>query len=181
MKVLSLIKTGLFASLLLAPLAQAEDLKLGFAHLERAINEVDEGVQAKADLKKEFDKKQALLDKKQNEAKALLEDAEKQSAVLSNEAKQKKMMEVQKKGAEVQQLYVNMQQDMMKRQNEVMGGIMQKMNTVLSNIATDGGYTFILNKSESSVLYGKPALDVTNEVIRRYNETYSKKSGKAKS
>lgn len=174
MRASNFIRFGILLVSLSATTALADDMKIGFANLERAINEVDEGAKAKADLKKEFDQKQALLDKKQSEAKALNDAAENQSAALKPEARQAKMAEVQKKVAEVQQLYMTMQQDMMKRQNEVMGGILQKMNTILQTIGTDGGYTVILNKSETSLLFGKPSLDLTNELIRRYNEAYGK-------
>jgi outer membrane protein len=181
MRTKTFLRNGLFFALISSTAALAQDtdtIKIGVVNLERAINEVDEGAKAKADLKKEFDQKQATLDMKQNEVKAMAEAAEKQSGVMKPEAKQAKMMEVQRKAAEVQQIYMGMQQDMMKRQNEVMGAILQKMNTVASTIGTEGGYTAILNKTETSVLYAKPSLDLTNELIRRYNEAYGK-AGKA--
>jgi Skp family chaperone for outer membrane proteins len=38
------------------------------------------------------------------------------------------------------------------------------------------GYTLIVEKS--AVLYSKSALDLTNELIRRYNDAYGKKKSK---
>lgn len=183
MKTLTLIRNGFIVALVSSNIAMAEEstpIKLGFVDLERAINEVDEGSKAKADLKKEFEQKQAVLDKKQNEVKALSEAAESQSAVMKPEARQAKMIEVQKKAGEVQQLYMTMQQEMMKRQNDTMASIVQKMGTIANTMGTEGDYTAILNKTETIVLYSKPHLDLTNELIRRYNEAYGKGSKVAK-
>jgi len=168
----------LFMALSLSGSLLAEDIKIGVADLERAVNEVGEGAAAKAELKKEFEQKQKLLDSKQDEVKKMQEALETQATMMKPSVLQEKNAERDKKVREVQQLYMSMQQDMQKKQQEVMGAILQKMGTVLQTIGKDGDYTVILNKNEASVLFAKPHLDVTNELIRRYNDSYGK--GKAK-
>lgn len=165
-------KALVLATLLLAANTYADDdaIKIGVVDLERAINEVDEGAKAKAELKKEFEAKQVILDKKQDEVKKLQESFESQASVMKDSVKQQKAMELQKKIGETQQLYMGMQQEMVKRQQDAMGGILQKMNGTFQSLGREGSYTVILNKSETAVLYVKPALDLTNEAIRRYNE-----------
>jgi len=151
------------------------DAKIGVIDLERAMNEVDEGAKAKADLKKEFEIKQAVLDKKQDEIKKLQESFENQASVMKPEVRQNKAMELQKKAGEAQQLYMTMQQEMMKRQQDVMGNILQKMAVVSSALSKEGGYDLILNKNETTVLFAKPALDLTSEAIRKFNAIYPNK------
>lgn len=166
--------------------AIADDVaKIGFVDLERAVNEIAEGAKAKMELQKEFDAKQGVLDKKQEELKNLQDDLQKQSAVLSAKAKEQKMAGMQKKMAEVQQLYMTMQQAMVKRQQEVMGPILAKMNTLIASISKEQGYVGVFDKGPKAgapmVLFSLPHLDLTNEIIRRYNDAYgTKNSSQAK-
>ena len=44
------------------------------------------------------------------------------------------------------------------------------MNRVLVTIAEDEGYTIILERNESSILYARGSMDLTNELIRKYNK-----------
>lgn len=148
------------------------DTKIGVVDLERAVNEVGDGKEAKAKLQDEFKKKQDLLDKKQAELKKLQESLQSQSAVMKEEARQAKAMEFQQKVGEAQQMYGNMQQDMVKRQQEVMGDILKKMNPIVHDIAKKEGYTVVLNKSEATVVFTQPGLELTDTVIARYNASY---------
>jgi outer membrane protein len=174
------LQFGICFIFIFSSLVFAEEIRLGVVDLERAINEVDEGARAKADLKKEFEAKQAILDKKQEEAKKMQESYEGQASIMSPAVKQERGMELQRKIADVQQLYVSMQQEMAKRQQDAMGGILQKMGVVLNALRVEGDYTMILNKNETAVLAVKPHLDLTNEVIRRYNKDHAVKKGSVK-
>ena len=160
------------ASLFLSTGALAED-KVGVVDLQRALNEVEEGATAKAALKKEFDEKQKQLDTRQNELKKLKDELDAQSTMMTNEKKQEKVADLQKKLLEVQQLYYSLQQDLSKREGEVTGQIFQKMGVILATMGAEQGYSAILEKS--AVPFFKPSLDVTNELIRRYNASYGKK------
>jgi outer membrane protein len=163
---------ALVASFCLSTGVHAED-KVGVVDLQRALNEVEEGSTAKAALKKEFDEKQKQLDSRQNELKKLKDELDAQSTMMTNEKKQEKVADLQKKLVEVQQLYYSLQQDLSKREGEVTGQIFQKMGVILGQMGTEQGYAAIVEKS--AVPYFKPSLDVTNELIRRYNAAYGKK------
>ena len=160
------------ASFILSTGALADD-KVGVVDLQRALNEVEEGAAAKAALKKEFDEKQKQLDNRQNELKKLKDELDAQSTMMTNEKKQEKVADLQKKLLEVQQLYYTLQQDLSKREGEVTGQIFQKMGVILGQMGNEQGYSAILEKSAAP--FYKPALDVTNELIRRYNASYGKK------
>ena len=82
--------------------ARAADPKIGYVNLQAAMNDVEEGKAAKAELKKEFDQKQRVLDDKQNELKKLKEDLDKQAIVMSEETKREKQMDFERRVMEVQ-------------------------------------------------------------------------------
>jgi outer membrane protein len=152
------------------------DAKVGYVDLQRALNEVEEGAKAKAALKKEFDEKQKQLDSKQNELKGLKDEIDQRGTMMKAEVKQEKLNELQKRLMETQQLYVQLQQDLSKREQEATADIFKKMGVIMQTMGQEQGFSMIVEKS--AVIYAQPALDVTNELIRRYNDAYGKKPKK---
>ena len=167
---------AIVATLAIGQAAQAQE-KIGYVDLQRALNEVDEGAKAKAALKKEFDQKQRALDEKQNQLKAMKEEIDARGMMMKPEVKQEKLAELQKSLLEVQQTYYTMQQELTKKEAEATSGIFTKMGVILQDMGREQGYTIIVEKS--AVLYAKNHLDLTNELIRRYNKIHGK-SGKKK-
>ncbi len=170
MRVLVLLAAVLFS--LSAPAAHAED-RIGVVDLQRALNEVEEGAAAKKALKTEFDNKQKTLDNKQNELKKLKDELDAQSTMMTPEKKAERVADLQKKLLEVQQLYMSLQQDLSKREGEATAAIFQKMGVILGQMGAEQGFSAIVEKT--AVPFFKPSLDVTNELIRRYNDSYGKK------
>jgi outer membrane protein len=164
------IRTALLAALLaLAPVAARAQVKLGFVDLPRALNEVEEGKAAKAQLEKEFKEKQKQLDAKQDELKKLKADYDKQAVVMSDQAKRDKQSELERKAGETQQLFVQLQSELSRREQELTGPILEKLGNAVREIAEAEGFTAIFERNRSGVVYMVAALDVTNEVIRKYN------------
>ena len=46
------------------------------------------------------------------------------------------------------------------------------MRKVIQKIGKSGRYSLILELQDARMLYAKPHLDLTNEVIRKYNSTH---------
>jgi outer membrane protein len=170
MRILALAAALAFAFTSVPALA---DDKLGVVDLQRALNEVEEGAAAKKALKKEFDEKQRQLDARQNELKKMKDELDAQSTMMAAEKKQEKVAELQRKLVEVQQLYMSLQQDLSKREADATASIFQKMGVILAQMGEEQGYSAIVEKT--AVPFFKPSLDVTNELIRRYNGAYGKK------
>ncbi len=170
----------LVATLVLAvpALARAET-KLGFVDFQRAIREVDEGKAATAVLKRDFDEKQKQLDVKKTEFEKLKADFEKQSVVMSEQAKKEKGGDLDKKAMELQQLFVALQKDLSEREREVMRGIFDRMTGLVRELAEADGFTAILERNDSGVIYAQPSLDLTNELVRKYNARFPASSGAA--
>ena len=150
--------------------AFAQDLKVGYVDLQRALSQVEEGKKAKARLKKDFEKKQKQLTQKQAEVKKLKQSLESGAAMMTNDAKRKKAMQLQQEMAKLQQLYMELQRDLAKKETKATQKIFKKMEKILNKIAKDKGYDLILEKTESSVLFAKDSMDLTDELIKRYDK-----------
>jgi outer membrane protein len=147
----------------------AEDVKLGYVDLQRALNETEDGRKAKSSLKKVFDQKQKELDEQQEELKKAIEDLDKKRTLLPAEKVREKETELQGRMQKVQQTYLRHQQDLSGKEQEATAKIFERMNRIIAKIATAENFTMILDKTQSAVLFAKPHLDLTNELIRRYN------------
>jgi outer membrane protein len=159
-------------ALALASTPAAAETKIGFVDIQRALREVDEGKAATAVLRRDFDEKQKQLDTKKTEFDKLKGDFEKQSAVMTDQAKKDRASELDRKAMELQQLFLQLQKDLSGREQEVMRGIIDKMANVVREIAEADGFTMVLERSDSGIVYAQPALDLTNELVRKYNTRF---------
>lgn len=173
MRITAAVLTTLAISTIVAPaLSRADDDKLGYVDLQRALNEVEEGKTAKAQLKREFDTKQKLLDEKQEELKRMKAELDKQSVVMSDDAKREKAVEFERKTMEAQQLFVQLQKELSERERELTRTIFDKMHAIIREIAEADKFSMVFEKTDAGLLYAPASLDLTNELIRKYNAKY---------
>ncbi len=146
------------------------DAKIAVVDLQRAINETQDGQQAKARLKKVFDQRQKSLDDAQNKLKAMKEELEKKKDVLARDVLQKKLEEYQKNFVDLQSKYVDYQKELAAKEGELTKVIVARMERILRTLGQQQGYSLILERNEGGVVYMPTQLDLTNEVIQRYNK-----------
>jgi outer membrane protein len=146
--------------------ARAEG-RIAFVDLQRALNSVDEGKLAKESLKREFDQKQKMLDDKKAEFDRMRQDFEKQAVVMSDDARKQKQGELERKGMELQSFFVQLQKELSEREREATRGIFDKMHALVREIAEQEGVSAVV--SAEALVYADPALDLTNELVRKYN------------
>ncbi len=163
---------GLLVALpqLAAPaVASAQNLKIGYVDLQRALNETEDGRRAKESLKKVFDKKQKELDEQSTALKQAVEDLNKKRTLLPENTRVQKETELQEKMKAVQETYLRHQKDLAKQESEVTGQIFERMQRIIAKMADAENFTMVLDKNQSGLVFAKPSLDLTNELIRRYN------------
>jgi outer membrane protein len=171
MRILTFLAT-LAIAVALAPTASAAELKIGYVDLQQALNEVDEGKAAKAQLKKDFDDKQKRLDREQSELKRMKEDLDKQAVVMADDARREKQGELDRKFMEVQGLFVQLQKELSEREREVTRGIFEKMTQIIREIAEADGFTLVFERTDAGLVYAPKSLDLTSDLIRKYNARY---------
>ncbi len=155
------------AALLLPAAARAAEPKLGYVRFKFALGEVEEGKAAQAVLKKDFEEKQRVISKDEEELKKLGADFEKQRLVMNEDARREKENELQRRSMELQGKAMRLQKELSDRERELVGGISEKLNAIILEMAEAEGFTFVFN--EAGLLYAQPSLDLTNELIRKYN------------
>ncbi len=164
--------------LLVAAPAAAAELKIGYIDLQKALNQSDAGKAAKSQIGEKVKKFQATIEGRQKELKKLNDEMEKQKMMLSAEAKAEKERDYQQKVKEFQRFAKDAQEELQQQDAQYTRSILESLFKVVKDLGTKGGYTLILEKTESSVLYADDAINLTDEVIAAYNKVYKKEQGK---
>ncbi len=156
---------------LLAPrVARAAELKIAYVDLQRAFAEVDEGKAAKARLEQMRDAKQKEIDKEQEVLKKEKETFEKQMATMTEATRTQEGTALQKKMYDLQQRFEKGRAELAQTERETLSGILGKMQPIIQSIAQRDGFTMVFEKTDSGLLYAPASLDLTNELIRLFNE-----------
>lgn len=159
----------LFTGLTLGATSASAEVKVAYVDLQRALLEVEDGKKAKAELEKLKADRQKELDAAQAEVRKLKEAFDAQVKFMKPEVKQQKQMELAQKLQGLQQTFAEKQKELVKKEAELTKKIFARMGKILGALGEKQGYTMIFEKTESSLLWAPPHLDLTNDVIRRYN------------
>jgi outer membrane protein len=144
-------------------------VRIAVVDMQRALHETEDGRKAKTTLKKVFDERQKTLDKQQNDLKALKESLDKQHDVLTPAVLTKKQEELQKAFTELQSTYMEFQRELQAKEGELTKDIIERMQRIMRRVGQSEGYSLILERNESGVLFVPTNYDLTDLLIQRYN------------
>jgi len=163
-------------SLTTSAVARAE-AKFGYVDLQRALLEVDEGRTAKARLQNILTQKQKDLDKEQEALKKEKDILDKQASAMSEETRVQKQTDLQKKLFDLAQRWEKGKAEMAQMERTELQAIFQKMDPIIAQIAQREGFTMIFEKNDAGLVYAPASLDLTNELVRLYNDQNKGKAG----
>jgi outer membrane protein len=154
--------------------AYAETIKIGAVDLLRALNESDAGKKAKADLEFLIKTKQTSLDEKGKNIEKLKSDFEKQASVLSADARRSKEEELEKMIRDYQRQMSDSQNEVKKKEGDLTGDILRELREIIQQMGNEEGYSLILEGGDGQILFAKKELDLTESVIKKYNQLKTK-------
>lgn len=146
-----------------------EALKIGILDLQRVLNECDAGKKAKADLEALIKSKETEIEDKGVKIEKLKSELQKQASVLSSEAKKSKEDEYEKLLRDYQRIVQDSQAEVKKKEGELTEAIIRGVHELVDDMGKKEGYTIIIEKTLA--LYLNEDLDITDEVIQRYNKS----------
>jgi len=172
------LRTAVLATLVLSTqlfsqVARAE--KFAYVDMQSALGEISEGKTAKAKLKAQFDAKQKDLDSKQEELKrdnANLESLAREGVLKEDKLREKKA-ELEKKLMEVTKYWQDSQKSLSEEERKLTQEIFIKMAAIIRDMAESEGFTMVFDKTESGLLYAPESLNLTNELVRKYNAKFA--------
>jgi outer membrane protein len=149
--------------------AKGKPQRIAVVDIQRALNQVEEGVSAVKKLEKDFKAKQKDLAAMEEGFRKLKESYDTQKLLMSDEKRQASETQLQRKFVELQSVLGKHRQDLAQKQAGATSKIVAKMHAIAGEIAKEEGYTLVLVATLDNVLYNRPEDDITNELIRRFN------------
>lgn len=146
--------------------------RIGYVDLQSALTQVEEGRRAKAQLERELTRRQQMLEQRQERLKTRQEELESQASVMSEEQRREAEAELQREFMELQQTFMTLQRELDEQEQQLTERIFGRMESILQEIADSEGLDLILERN-SGVLWARPSLDVTAQLVRLYNTRHS--------
>lgn len=177
----SLLRWGLVAGLALAftagaaaptaAPAQATIKKvrgIAMVNMQRVLLETKAGLAARKKLEESSTAKQKKLDKKRKKLEAdqaKLKDLAGEQLMAAQESLQKELLEMQN-------VYMTMQQELAQQEGQILEDMYKKSQSIVDELASKLEVDLVLVRDENTVIYTDESLDITNQVISRYNEKH---------
>src|SRR5271170_551486 len=174
------------AALLMTPAVWAQAAapagsKVGVINVQAAIASTAEGKQAAAELQSQFAPRTTELQNLQKQIEDLRSRLQTGQSTLSDEEKARLSREGDQLTRAFQRKQQEFQDDTNDAQQDVVNRIGRKLVDVLEKYAKDNSYSMILDDSsqQTPVLYAANPIDVTQDIIRLYDQSYPVKTGAA--
>lgn len=166
--------TAGFFLLSFATMAPAQDIKIGYVDLQRALNECDAGKKAKEDFKRQVDRLQGDLEKQKQQIETLRDQLEKKALVMKEDERRNLENDYRKRLRDFERNYKDSQGELQVKDNELTAEIIKSLQKVIQAYGKKEGYALILENSSSTVLYSNQNADLTDFIIQEFNSSKGK-------
>lgn len=162
-----------FAALVLAAAlpAAAQEVSIAVIDVQRVVTESDPGKEALQKLKvlqdSKIDEGRAL----QQNLSALQDQMAKQRFTLSEERLADLSKQLEDGQIALQRFQDDAERELDEARRRELGGLEGRIIPVINQIGVERGFTLIFNKFQSGLVYADETVDITDDVILRFNTT----------
>jgi outer membrane protein len=146
--------------------ALAAEFRIGVADTNAVIYNSAEGKRAMESIKRKSEEMGRPLGTKRQDIARQIEEFQKQSGIMKEDAKKRKAQELQKKMADFDKQAATAEQQLAKFQETTMAPLARKLDRALEQVAQEEKLDIILEKRV--VPYNKKSLDVTAKVQAKF-------------
>ena len=150
------------AALMVAPLSQAADLKIGFVQTERIFREAAPALKSQRKLEKEFAERDGNLQKLAKQTADLQNQLAKDGPTMTEADRSRKERDLAAMNRDFQRLQREFREDLNTRRNEELAAVQERANKVIKELAEAEKYDLILQ----DVIYAGPKIDITERVLK---------------
>lgn len=159
--------------------AKAGATKLAWVDLEQAIFSCDEGQKEFSDVQKFVDDKNAELESMRKEAESLRNQLSVQGPKLTDEARMDLEDQVDTKNTLLQRFQQDTQKEIDNKRVRATNYLGRRMQQVVEGVAKEKGLTAVFFFNASRDAWFDPSLNITEEVVKAYNQKFPVSSAKA--
>ena len=150
--------------------AFAGDVKIGVLDMKRLQQRSANFQKIREGLKQTYNGFQKKLDTEREQIQKLEKELQKQSMMLSLDAKEDKEMELGKLTRHYKYMVGEVTQEMKDAEFEATRKVGKEIEKVVEKIGKKEGYTVILEQGTVGLVYFNNAIDITDQVIKAYDQ-----------
>ncbi len=144
-------------------------VKVAIVNSQKAFDQSLEGKKAVAILQEREELLKAELKKMDEAIKALKQKLDSQSLTLNPEARKELQQEIDRKEADRQKYEQENSRNFEQFKSQLIKRIREEMLAVIDELIRERGFELVFDLSTSGLIHYKPELDITDEVIKRYD------------
>lgn len=152
--------------------------RVGYIDVQRVLARSASGVAAREQLEREKAGMQREMDARRKELEVLRDEIEKKGPLMTADARREKQDVFDRKRRDAARLADDFQKELEKKEAGLLQRVLQELSGVIDKLGKDRGYYLIVEKRGATVLYGAPEADLTDEVIRAYDQQAAAKGKK---
>src|SRR5213593_1522921 len=145
--------------------ASGSAIRIAYIDVQRVLARSSAGVAAREQLEREKAVMQREMEGKRQELEKLRDELEKKGSLMTPDARRERQEQFERK-----------RRDAARQMDDFQKELEKKEQTLLQRVGKERGYYLVVEKRGASVLYASPDADLTDEIIRAYDQQAPKKS-----
>jgi len=148
--------------------------RIGYVDLQRILAKSQAGVQAREQIEKDKAVMQKQVDAQKGDYDKLRDELEKKGQLLSADARRDKQEALERKTRDIRRLLDDLEKELQKKEQTMGAKILRDLEGIFTRVGKEKGYALIVERRQAGVVYGAPEIDVTEEVIKAFDDEMRK-------
>jgi outer membrane protein len=154
--------------------APASNGRVAIVDVQRILARSVAGAAAREQLEKDKAAMQRQLDGQKTELERMRDELEKKGQLLSADARREKQDALERKVRDVRRLVDDLQAQLQKKEDALLQKVLQDVAGLIQRLGKEKGFSMVLERQRAGVLYASVDADLTDDVLKAYDDQTKK-------
>lgn len=162
-----------------AQAAAARGVSVAWLDLQRIVEASAEGKIANARVQALTQKKSNEIGEKTKQLQTAQQKLQTSGTVLNDAARGQLEKEVDRLNVDIQRMQQDAQTEVQDLQAQLQNEFQKKLMPVIEAVVKERNITLLFSRNDAGIVYGDPGLDLTDEIVKRFDATAAASSATA--
>lgn len=154
-------------------------LRIGYIDSQAILQEAPGALQAQQEFERQMQRWQQEIEQMGVDLDSMIADYQQQQSTLLPNVRQARESAIQQQEQRYQQRLQQLEQEAANSRQQLIEPILMEMTETIEQMRMEGDYALILDVAGQSIIAADPSLDLTDEVLRRLEQSAGASSGAA--
>jgi outer membrane protein len=150
--------------------ADDKGMKIGIVDLDQAVVATEEGKKARDEFDRKRRDAEAQLQPMVEQFQEMMKEFEAKKFVLSDDALRAKQLDAAELRNRIENKQKEVQSQLEVDRERLVGPLRTKLVSVVEKVGRDEGFSLIFMRNTPGIMYTREALDITELIIKKFNE-----------